>query len=217
VEERVPLPSCPTCRTPLEAGRQGEVDFWSCPAGHGLGFTMSEADGRVQEDEIARLWQASASAPPGPSPCGWCGAPMVRVTVGVDADEAREGGPGDGPDTAELTVDVCREDEFFWFDPGELEQLPNDLPNPPPSAEEQEEIDLILADYDRALAEAAEEDDGGLFDRLADPIARRHPGFTRMLDHGLYGDALDRLEDETESAERKLADSWHAGETDSAA
>ena len=151
---------------------------------------MSEAYGRVQEDEIARLWQASVSAPQGTSPCAWCGAPMVRVTVGVDPDEAREGEPGDGPDTARLTVDVCRDDQFFWFDPGELDQLPNDLPDPPPSAEEQKEIDEILAEYDRALAEAADRGDGGL---------------------------LDRLEDETESAQRKLADSWNAGNADSAA
>ena len=86
MEERVPLPSCPICNAPLEARKEGEVDFWSCPAGHGLGFTMSEAYGRVQEDEIARLWQASVSAPQGTSPCAWCGTPMVRVTVGVDTD-----------------------------------------------------------------------------------------------------------------------------------
>jgi Zn-finger nucleic acid-binding protein len=217
VEERVPLPSCPACDAPLEARKEGELDFWSCPVGHGVGFTMSEAYGRVQEDEIERLWQASASAPLGTAPCAWCGVPMARVTVGVHPDEAREGEPGDGPDTRELTVDVCREDQFFWFDPGELDQLPNDLPDPVPSAEEQREIDEILAEYDRALAEAAKAGDGGPLDRLADPLARRHPGFTRALEHGVYGDALDRLEEETERAERKLADRWHAGETDSAA
>ena len=54
-----------------------------------------------------------------------CSQPMAGVTVAV-------GGPG----SPEETLDVCREDEFIWFDPGELDEFPQHTAAAPPSADE---------------------------------------------------------------------------------
>ena len=45
-------PKCPLCDSGLKLGKSGEVDAWSCPTGHALGIMISEAYGRVQDDEI---------------------------------------------------------------------------------------------------------------------------------------------------------------------
>jgi Zn-finger nucleic acid-binding protein len=185
-------PTCPQCRAELKLVANGQLDFWSCPQGHGLGFTLSEAYGRVEDDEISKIWHGSEKAPPGGRTCPMCDRPMVTVTVGVDDDEAAEGEPDDHPDELQVSLDVCREDQFLWFDPGELDELPLDIPNPRPSAEEQRSIDLIAKAYDHDLVDALEaEANRGLANRLADRIASRHPGFVRLLDHAVYRHALD--------------------------
>ena len=200
----VPAPTCPKCKAPLAPGRKGELDFWSCPNGHGLGFTMSEAYGRVEEDEISELWHASESAPAGKTPCPYCGLAMASVAVRVEG--------------ARLTLDVCRDDQFFWFDPGELDLLPPDLADPEPTPEEQRKIDAVLAAFDHDLEAGIEaEGNRGLLNRLAGTIARDHPGFARLLEHTVYGDALDRLEAETDREQRDLAEQWHAGRSGPAA
>lgn len=48
-------PKCPQCGAELKLGASGRLDAWACPAGHGVGFTLSEAYERVQEDEISSL------------------------------------------------------------------------------------------------------------------------------------------------------------------
>ena len=185
----LPPPKCAQCGAELKLGASGQLDAWTCPAGHGVGFTLSEAYGRGQEDEISKLWHGSEHAPPGKYACPMCGVPMVSVTIGTDADEAPEGEPGDQPDSEQLSLDVCREDQFIWFDPGELDELPQDLPNAQPSAEQLEQIAQIRKAYDHDIDEAYE--DHGMLDRFADRVARRHPGFTKFLDHAVYGHALD--------------------------
>ncbi len=185
-------PKCPQCKAELKLVANGQLDFWSCPAGHGLGFTLSEAYGRIQDDEISQIWHSSESAAPGDHTCPMCSAPMVTVTIGIDADEFAEGKDGDGADTKEVTLDVCREDQLIWFDPGDLDSLPQDLPNPKPSAQEERNVALIAKAYDHDLVEAYEaEEDRGVANRLANRIARNHPGLVRFLDHAVYRDALD--------------------------
>ncbi len=185
-------PRCPQCREELELVANGRLDFWACPRHHGLGFTLSEAYERLEDDEISKIWHGSETAAPGSRTCPMCDRPMLAVTIGVDDDEAAEGEPGDHTDSLQVSLDVCREDELIWFDPGELDQLPLDRANPKPSAQEQRSIDLIVKAYDHDLVEALEaESSRGVADRLADRIARHHPGFLRLLDHAVYGHALD--------------------------
>lgn len=190
-------PKCPQCSAELKLGKNGQVDAWSCPAGHGLGITISEAYGRVQEDEIHRIWEAAKTAPPARHSCPLCGDPMVSVTVGVDLDEAAEGEAGDQPDTAHVSLEVCRDDPFFWFDAGELDGFPQDLPNPEPSPEEQKKIDLVVNTFARNLEQAYEaEENRGIMNKVANRIVRDHPGFVRLLDHVVYRNKLDELRTE---------------------
>jgi hypothetical protein len=109
---------------------------------------------------------------------------MVNLTIGVDADEA----PG-SIGALQVTLDVCRDDQFIWFDPGEMDELPQDLPDPKPSPKELGQIAEIRKTYDGEL-DAAYEDDSHL-GRFADRVSKRHPGFVKFLDRVVYRDALD--------------------------
>jgi hypothetical protein len=101
-------------------------------------------------------------------------------------------GNGDLADALRVTLDVCRDDQFIWFDPGELEELPADLPDPEPTAQEQVQLGQIRKTYDGEL-DAAYEDDS-LLGRFADRVSKRHPGFVKFLDRVVYRDALDEID-----------------------
>jgi Zn-finger nucleic acid-binding protein len=179
----VSSPRCPTCQVALTLGSRGEVDSWSCPAGHGLAMTLSEAHVALQDDEVATLWQAARSAAgvgmPSPFPPH---APMARVTVAYDADEVAEGDTGDGSDEGSVELDVDVDQQFIWFDAGELDELPSDLPNAAPSAEELARLEQVRAQFAQDLGEAMDaRDDDELSERLYRHVAAR-PGLHRTLD-----------------------------------
>jgi Zn-finger nucleic acid-binding protein len=109
---------------------------------------------------------------------------MANVTIDVDPDESPDAGGA-----LQVTLDVCRDDQFVWFDPGELDQLPEDLPDPQPSAAEVVQIDRITTAYEREL-DAAYADDSSL-GRFADRVSKRHPGFVKFLDRVVYRGELD--------------------------
>jgi Zn-finger nucleic acid-binding protein len=177
-------PQCPQCGGELQLGASGRLDAWTCPAGHGVGLTLSEAHERAQEDELSALWEAAKTASPGRHTCPVCDRPMANVTIDVDADEAPE-----SQGSLDVALDVCRDDQFIWFDPGELDELPVDLPDQQPSAAELAKIDRITTAYEREL-DAAYEDDSPL-GRFADRVSKRHPGFVKFLDRVVYRGALD--------------------------
>jgi Zn-finger nucleic acid-binding protein len=181
-------PQCPECRADLELGARGKLDAWACPAGHGAGFTLSELHERAQEDELARLWEGAKEANAGAHACPMCDRQMVSVTVGIDADEALDD-QQDTADTGRVTLDVCRDDQFIWFGPRELDELPQDLPEPKPSAAEAAHIERITTAYERELVEAYQDDSA--LGRFAARVEQRHPGFVRFLDRVVYRDALD--------------------------
>jgi hypothetical protein len=181
----ISVPSCPDCRTSLQLGSRGALDAWSCPAGHGLALTLSEAHGRLQDDELDQLWQRARSAAAGERPSPFAPhRPMARVLLTHDGDEVPEGEPGDGPDGGAVELDVDVDQQFIWFDADELDQLPEDLPNAAPSAADLEREAAIRARFGADVEQAlAARDDGELAEQLYQRIARRP---------GLHG-ALDRL------------------------
>ena len=148
--------NCPTCNAQLQLTNHDTFDSWVCPAGHGLAATLSELYERAQEDEIHRLWAlaraAAKSGAAGGRPCPMCQRAMVSVAVPTDGDEAEEGAPGDTPDGAEVPVDVCVADEVVWFDAGELEALPADLPDAQPTAAQE----AALADIRKQFGDEIE-------------------------------------------------------------
>ena len=176
-------PSCPSCGGDLTLTHSGSLDTWVCPAGHGLAMTLTESDGRLQEDEISSLWQrARAAVPTGagrPSPT--TGTPMVSIEVPYDDDEAVDGAPGDGPDRGSVWLDVDVSDQVIWFDASELESLPEDLADPEPSPESIAALAKIRETFGTALVDAAAtRDDADVAERIYRRIAT-HPGLTHAL------------------------------------
>ena len=162
---------CPICNKDLQRTSHDAFDSWVCTAGHGLAATLSETYEVAQEDELERLWQLTRENKdkPGFRKCPMCAKAMVSIVVPYDTDEAREGEPGDTPDLGQVPVDVCEPDQVIWFDMGELEQFPRDLPDPEPTAEERAAIDKIRAEFGEALVQAADAREG-LADIYADRV-----------------------------------------------
>jgi hypothetical protein len=200
-------PACPTWHAALSLGATGDLNFWSCPTGDGLAFTVSEGYTRLQEDEIARLWELANKAGPGPYACPICTGPMRRATVGYDDDEIKEGEKGDTPDTGSAVLDVCVGDQFVWFDAGELDLLPQDKKDAKPTAEETANIDNISRQFGHNLTEDWEDRDSrGLFGFVY-RHAMRHPGFVGVVDHmALNPEAMGKLADETDSVRKEEAE-----------
>jgi Zn-finger nucleic acid-binding protein len=162
-------PTCPTCSGALVLTTSGELDTWNCSAGHGLGMTLSEGYGRVQEDELHELWVASgaAGAPQSPHQCPMCEGYMARAVAPIDDDEAWEGAPGDGANRGTLEIDVCRLCQLIWFDAGEFERLPADIPDPALTPEQVAHLEEVREATERAVDERfADEDRRDLAERL---------------------------------------------------
>lgn len=177
-------PRCPACGAALELGT-GERAFWTCPAGHGVGFTVTAAYGHVDGEAIKDVWRASESAPMGGDACPFCANSMVTVELPV------EGG-------ATLTFGVCREDEVFWLTPADADRLPAARPDAGPSAEELRNLEAVRRAFDAGEEHALhEEHDHGFLDKVADGYAKHHPEVVAKLDHAMFGDELDDLRDET--------------------
>jgi Zn-finger nucleic acid-binding protein len=190
VSDGLPAPKCPQCGAELKLGPSGKLDAWSCPAGHGIGFTLSEAYERLEDDEIHAIWKASETAAPGRHACPMCSQPMAAVTVAV-------GGAG----SPHETLDVCREDQFVWFDAGELDEFPQHEAAPPPSADELAKVEQIRQSFDHNLDEAvADEESRGVLNKLANHVVVAHPGFVGFLDHAVYRHELDDVDETRQHA-----------------
>ena len=153
----LPQPACPACRAVLALEHDHAFDAWGCPEGHGLAFTLSEAYERLRDEEIHAIWQRARAGDPTPSArgCPMCERTMVAVPCGA------------------VTLDVCLVDEVFWFDAGELEQLPPDVPDAPPTDEEQAALDRITDEFGDALDAGWDAEEAAtLTGRLADRLLR---------------------------------------------
>jgi Zn-finger nucleic acid-binding protein len=150
---------------------------------------MTAAYGRVRDAEILAIWHGSENGLPSSLSCPMCARPMVSVDVSGDSDAPEH-----------VTVEVCREDEVFWLDAGELDELPRNEPKAAPSEQEQRNLELIRRDFDQGLDRAHHEEESRS-DRMADAFARRHPGFTRMLDEAVYHQDFDDLQDSADPAD----------------
>lgn len=178
----VSMPHCPVCGVELQLGSSGRLDRWSCTAGHGLAMTLSESYERLQEDEIGRLWQLARDAAPGPLASPFDGMPMRRFALPYDDDETPEGEPGDGSDLGTVEIDVDVANQFIWFDAGELDELPVDLPDAEPSPEELAKVAEIAGQFGDGIEAAAHDRDADdLSERLYRRVAR-HPGALDTLD-----------------------------------
>jgi Zn-finger nucleic acid-binding protein len=140
---------CPRCGTALIQGTQkNDIDAWACPNHHGVGITLSEAWGHLQDDEIRAIWRAAKNGQPSAPNSPALAGNMVRIEITVDSDE-EEGNCGPGVFQIELDVDV--DEQFIWFDSGELERMPDDLPNPDMSEEERKHVEEIAQQFGESI------------------------------------------------------------------
>ncbi len=183
----VTKPRCPYCREELQLGswqlrHDAPLDCWACPGAHGVALTMAESYEQMQEDELARLWELARAGSPGPLPGPFGGPPMVRILLPYDDDEAKEGEEGDTEDVGAVELDVDLDNQFIWFDAGELEQLPADLPDPEPTAEENAAVAQITRQFSEEYGAALDaRDDHEISERIYQRIARR-PGMLRTFE-----------------------------------
>ena len=162
--------TCPRCGTTLTKGtHKNDIDSWACSNHHGVGISLSEAWGHLQDDEVKAIWSAAKNGHASPLKSPVLGKDMVRVEIAVDGDE-EVGNRGPGAFQVELDVDV--DEQFIWFDSGELERLPDDLPNPQMSEEDRKHLeemaqqfgDQIMANYYKRENESLE---GKLYNFIA--------------------------------------------------
>lgn len=167
-------PTCPTCSAPLTLTHSGELDTWVCPQHHGVAMTMSEGYRHLQDDELESLWELARSATPTAqarlSPL--TGRPMVSVILPYDSDEV----PGAPAPQGTVTLDVDADEQLIWFDAGEFEALPTDLPNAEPTPEELAEVESIRARYGEAIVTDSHDRTSH---ELAERIQRRLPRLFR--------------------------------------
>ena len=112
--------ACPRCREPLETRRgQGRLHY-VCPSCGGQALTLGALRARcgvhptLPEDRALReLWQIAQNVPASSATmCPFCGIPMRQVMLPTPSGA--------------VEVDVCIRPacQLIWFDPGELEALP---------------------------------------------------------------------------------------------
>lgn len=180
-------PSCPSCDSDLSLTSTGELDAWHCPMLHGAAITLTEAHGRLQEDEIGELWAATRqswgaeSVSGGTRSCPICTVAMTSILVSVDADEADDGECADGEDSASVWIDVCEPCQLIWFDRGELEVFPVDVVDAEPSAEEVASIAQVVDGFGAAYAAAVSAREASTFTERAYRFVARNPGLLRAL------------------------------------
>ncbi len=141
---------CPRCGDPLVLETRDTFNPWVCKNGDGLGFTITEAYDHIQEDEITAIWEAAKTASVTELKSPILGRRMVSVSIQVDADEDVEVAPG----SPTISVEVDPYEQFIWLDAGELEQFPEDRPDPEPSAEELKKLKEITNEFGREIKAA---------------------------------------------------------------
>ena len=140
---------CPRCGITLVKGTQKNgIDSWACPDHHGVGITLNEAWSHLQDDEIRAIWRAAKDGEAAALKSSTLNGNMVRIKVTVDGDE-QEGNRG--PDAFEIELDVDVDEQFIWFDSGELERMPDDLPNPPMSEEDRKHVEEIAQQFGESI------------------------------------------------------------------
>ena len=110
--------NCPRCGKPLEKSfYQGRVSF-ACPDGHGRGVALSVVRALCGHPGFANsLWRRAAENPSVTGgDCPICHQPMTLVSLPLD--------------NGNLELDICCRCQEVWFDPKDLEALPE--PPPPP-------------------------------------------------------------------------------------
>ena len=109
--------ACPRCRRRLIRTQTEHGVFYVCPGCEGRAVSLSVVRRMAGRQPVRQLWQEAnrEEARPGVG-CPICHRTTVEVPLPVEGRE--------------VPLDVCVGCRFVWFDPQELEQLP-EAPQPP--------------------------------------------------------------------------------------
>jgi hypothetical protein len=179
----------------LTKGKQkNDIDVWACPNHDGVGMTLSEAWGHLQDDEVKAIWSAAKTGQQSPLKSPLRGTEMVRIEIPVDSDE-EEGNRG--PGAFQMELDVSVDEQFIWFDSGELERMPDDIPNAAMSEKDRRHIDEVAQQFgDSIMAAYHKREDGSLDGKLLKFVASHkrmkqfHERLARMVEAITPGDTF---------------------------
>jgi Zn-finger nucleic acid-binding protein len=114
--------TCPNCGQNLSRKESEFGVYWGCEYCGGYAVSMAILRKAIRGDYVLRAWSAARQEGAAGRNCPMCDHPMTEVPVTVDGNI--------------LKLDICKICQFFWFDPKELESLPQ-APPPAPTRESQ--------------------------------------------------------------------------------
>jgi membrane associated rhomboid family serine protease len=139
---------CPRCRERLVRKRTEHGVFFVCPGCQGRAVSLAVLRRMAGRKTTREIWRRAIhdDAHPGVD-CPICRRVTVEVPVPLDGRQVH--------------LDACIGCHFVWFDPKELEQLPE----PPPAASEEKPVpqevreEIAVAEAESVAAQAEAEDD----------------------------------------------------------
>jgi len=102
---------CPRCGKPLNLEKHPDGGLWRCPQCSGVAANLTVLRRQLEEDVVRDFWRKAVDASePSPHKCPSCSR-ALREFVAHHEDQS-------------LRLDLCRQCQLMWFDPGELEVFP---------------------------------------------------------------------------------------------
>jgi Zn-finger nucleic acid-binding protein len=102
---------CPRCGKPLDLEKHAHGGLWRCPQCSGVAANLTVLRRQLEEDVVRDFWRKAADAgAPSERKCPSCSRPL-REFVARHEDQS-------------LRLDLCKQCQLMWFDPGELETFP---------------------------------------------------------------------------------------------
>jgi membrane associated rhomboid family serine protease/Zn-finger nucleic acid-binding protein len=161
------LMRCPRCNHKLSKASQLGTFFWVCPSCNGRTVSLDVVRKAVPIPVSKEIWQqVITKQQPSDIKCPVCTRKMTVVSENS----------GNSPNN----IDVCKSCRFIWFDPGEFEHIPKNIPaKPGPS----------IKDLPPDLREAIAIDRLNMLreERELDDIGQSSPDNWRELVIGFFG------------------------------
>ena len=109
---------CPRCKQKLSKASQHGAFFWACPSCNGRTVSLDVVRKAVPIPVSKEIWQQVITQQlQSEIKCPVCNREMTAVSETS----------GNSPNN----IDVCKSCRFIWFDPGEFEHIPKNVPAKP--------------------------------------------------------------------------------------
>lgn len=124
---------CPRCGKPLSLEKHPHGGLWRCVQCSGVAVNLAVLRRHLEEQVARDFWlRAGKASVPSQKRCPSCSKPL-REFVAVHEKQS-------------LLLDLCRPCQLMWFDPGELETLPESKPAAPSAIDQQIALSKIQAE-----------------------------------------------------------------------